>query len=170
MTLLATYIMSISTKQAVFWLVLALGAAYLLARFFFSQGLPLPVSFYLVQSGSMEPAINTGDLVVVKSQPTYQDREVITFYDADHRVVTHRIMKTEEVSGSQVFTTKGDANEAPDTDAVTQDQVLGKVVMVLPKMGFVVSFAKTRYGALLLIIVPAVIIIYDEFRKMTKTK
>ncbi len=162
--------MSFSTKQAVLWLVFALGAAYFLAQFLFKGSLPLPVSFYLVQSGSMEPSINTGDLVVVKSQPAYKDREVITFYDADHRVVTHRVIDIKEINNTQAFITKGDANEAPDTNAVTQDQVVGKVVMVLPKMGFVVSFAKTRYGALLLIIVPAVIIIYDEFRKMTKTK
>jgi signal peptidase len=114
----------------------------------------------------MEPAINTGDVVVVKPQPQYHQRETITFYDADHRVVTHRIVKIDNQDSQSVFTTKGDANENVDSQVVPEDQVIGKLVMVLPKIGFAVSFAKTRYGALLLIIVPAVIIIYDEFRKM----
>ena len=157
---------SSGTKVALVWLIGALLIAYLLSKTFFKQGLPLPISFYLVQSGSMEPAINTGDVVVVKSRPEYKARETITFYDTDHRVVTHRILKAQSDDGQTVFITKGDANESADTNPVPQSQVIGKLVMVLPKMGFVVSFAKTRYGALLLIIVPAVIIIYDEFRKM----
>jgi len=159
-----------SGLRALFWLVIGLITAYFIAVFGFHYQLPLPFSLYLVQSGSMEPAINTGDVVVVKEQPNYQEREVITFYDSDHRVVTHRILKIQSDGKETVFVTKGDANESADTNPVPQSQVIGKLVMVLPKMGFMVSFAKTRYGALLLIIVPAVIIIYDEFRQMKKEK
>ena len=155
-----------SLQKALGLTVFGLGVAYLIGRFWLSLGLYLPFELYLVQSGSMEPAINAGDIVVVKPQPNYHQRQVITFYDQDDRVVTHRILEVRDQAGRTFFLTKGDANEAPDSYLVPREKVIGRLALVLPRMGFVVSFAKTRYGALLLVIVPAVIIIYDEFRKM----
>ncbi len=148
------------------WLAAALIAAYGLSLTIIHRGIGLPFQLYLVQSGSMAPAIMTGDIVVVKKSAVYHKGETITFYDQNHRVITHRIIKQFDQNQRSNFVTKGDANETSDRQTVSQPKVIGKVVLILPKLGFLVAFAKTRYGALLLIIVPAVIIIYDEFRLM----
>jgi len=150
------------------WLVFALIAAYFFSFIFIREGISLPIQLYLVQSGSMEPAIITGDVVVVKKVASYRKGNTITFYDQDRRVITHRIIKRVIQAGRTHFITKGDANETVDNQTVSLESIIGKVVLVLPKIGFVVAFAKTRYGALLLIVVPAVIIIYDEFRLMDR--
>ncbi len=153
-------------KKAFILTLFGLAVAYFFGRFWLNPGFYLPFELYLVQSGSMEPAINAGDIVVVKPKSNYHQRQVITFYDQDGRVVTHRILAVKDQAGQAVFLTKGDANEAPDSYLVPREKVIGQLILVLPRMGFLVSFAKTRYGALLLVVVPAVIIIYDEFRKL----
>ena len=97
---------------------------------------------YLVQSGSMEPTIMTGDLIVAHKNQRYAERDVITFIGEENRIVTHRIYK---ITGSGEYTTyltKGDANRSEDEGTITPDDVLGKVVLVIPKLGYFVVFAK----------------------------
>lgn len=123
----------------------------------------LPWRSYVVQSGSMEPSIMTGDLIIIQKQTTYAKNDVITFKDVNQRTVTHRIM---EISKSQpvTVTTKGDANQTIDIDTITQEQIIGKVVQVLPKFGYVVRFIKSPWGFILTIITPAILIVYDEVK------
>ena len=112
----------------------------------------------------------TGDIIVVKKYPEYKERETITFYDQNSKIITHRIIKKTSLLGKRAFFTKGDANEQEDIKPVLATKIIGKTVMILPKLGFLVIFAKSRYGSVLFIIVPAVIIIYDEFKTITSTK
>jgi signal peptidase len=124
----------------------------------------------------MEPSIMTGDMIVIKKESTYQKNDVITFKDFNDRTVTHRIIEAKaesatssEVRGSnnqnsQIFVTKGDANQATDTGTLPQERVIGKVVQVIPKFGYVVQFIKSPWGFILCIIAPAILIIYDEVR------
>jgi len=121
---------------------------------------------FLVQSGSMEPAIMIGDIVVVQKQNQYFKNDVITFLNKDQRVVTHRIIETKETDGEIQFITKGDANRSEDEDSIVAHQVLGKVVFVIPKLGFFVAFAKSIFGLILLIIVPSVILIINQLIEM----
>lgn len=121
---------------------------------------------FVIQSGSMEPSIMTGDIVVVKSQENYQPTEVITFLDTSNRVVTHRILEVAKQSDDLLYKTKGDANQSADPDLIPRKNIVGKVNLVVPKLGFAVAFAQSRYGILLFIVVPVVLIIYDELRKI----
>lgn len=127
---------------------------------------PGSYKFLVVQSGSMEPTIKRMGIVVVKPADDYLKGEVITVADPlDPKVtVTHRIFDVEEEE--KVFVTKGDANEEPDSEKITQDRILGKVIFSVPWLGYPVAFAKTTEGLILLIVIPAVIIIYDELRKI----
>src|SRR5688572_3055096 len=63
---------------------------------------------FLVQSGSMEPSIMTGDIIVIKEQQEYMKSDSITFKTEDGRVVTHRIVEVIEENGEKTFVTKGD--------------------------------------------------------------
>jgi len=117
---------------------------------------------YLVQSGSMEPAIMTGDIIVIHSQNSYMKNDVITFHGSDNRVVTHRIIEISQNNNNQHFLTKGDANRSEDEDTITQSQIIGKVVLVIPKLGYLVSFSKSLPGLIILVIIPAVLFILNE--------
>jgi len=117
---------------------------------------------FLVLSGSMEPTINTGDIVIVHNDSNYYVKDVITFIEKDGRIVTHRIVKAQEQQDTRSFETKGDANRSGDEAAVDIKNVLGRVIFVVPKLGFLVGFAKTLPGFLLFIIFPGLLLISNE--------
>ncbi len=87
----------------------------------------------VVTSGSMEPALSVGDVILIDtgSDSTAVQRSVIVFERPDGEVVAHRVFSVEPNG----FVTKGDANEAPDTDRVLPDQVLGVGRLVVPAIG-----------------------------------
>lgn len=124
----------------------------------------------VVKSGSMEPAIHTGSVVVTRPEIEYRAGEVITFKnkgDAKNSI-THRIVKAEGQGTSAVYTTKGDANNADDIGKVPKSDVIGKVMFSVPYFGYAVDFAKKPLGFALLIIVPAGLIIIEEVLNIWK--
>lgn len=120
--------------------------------------MPFGIGISEVVSGSMEPAISIGDLLVVKEQPTYRLEEIVV-YQSGSMAIVHRII---EISGNTVIT-KGDANNAAD-DPVTVDNIRGKVICVIPKLGYAVSFLQTLPG-MLLVVVMAILLLELSFWK-----
>lgn len=123
----------------------------------------------VVRSGSMEPEIKTGGIVLVKPVAEYNVGDVITFFDvkSPRFNVTHRIVEIKDGGGQKVYVTKGDANKTQDPEEILSRNVIGKVLFDVPYIGYAVNAAKTKYGFIALIILPALIIIFDEFKKIT---
>ncbi|MDO8610444.1 MAG: signal peptidase I [bacterium] len=121
---------------------------------------------YLVQSGSMEPAIMTGDIIVIHSQNDYVKNDVVTFHSTDNRIVTHRIMDIVDKNEQTIITTKGDANRSEDADTITKDKIIGKVSFIIPKLGYLVAFSKSLPGLIILAIIPIIMFILDELLKL----
>lgn len=134
--------------------LLAVGAVFM------SSMLPIPggIESKIVQSGSMEPAIPVGALVFIMPAAHYQVGDVITFNDGKRVPTTHRIV----AQGEAGYTTKGDANEEPDSQVVAAQKVVGKVWLTVPYAGFVLHFARQPLGFALLIGLPALMVIVDE--------
>ncbi|OGD66701.1 signal peptidase I [Candidatus Campbellbacteria bacterium RIFOXYC2_FULL_35_25] len=122
----------------------------------------------IVQSGSMEPAIKTGSVVIVKPSDNYQIGDVITFGEntKTKTPTTHRIGEVKVVEGNYYYTTKGDANENNDPREVSQTEIIGKVLFDVPFIGYAVATAKEPIGFAVLIVVPAGIVIFDETKKI----
>lgn len=121
----------------------------------------------VVLSGSMEPAIKTGGIVVVKPAEDYRIGDVITFQRrGDKDSTTHRIVEMRVEGGKPIYTTKGDANNAPDMKEVRKSEVAGKVLISFPYLGYVVDFAKKPAGFALIVLIPAIAIIFDETKKI----
>ena len=122
----------------------------------------------VVQSGSMQPAIKMGSIVVVKPVDDYKIGDVITFgpYSKTKAPTTHRIYDIKVVDGQPVYITKGDVNNAPDTREIQKKDILGKVIFDIPYLGYAVNFAKKPLGFGLIIIVPAAVIVIDEVKKI----
>ena len=118
----------------------------------------------IVKSGSMEPAIPTGSIVMVRPSHTYNVGDVITFgKDTKAQIpTTHRILSTRTENGRTVFETKGDANEEADPVTVYESNVIGKVAFHMPYAGYVLDFARQPIGFTLMIGIPAAVIILDE--------
>jgi signal peptidase len=101
-----------------------------------------------IVSGSMSPEIGVGDVVIVKREPAgaIEVGDVIQFRDGDLRIA-HRVVEIEEDgAGGKVFWTKGDANKNRDADPVLPEQLIGKVVFKIPKVGWVTIWARSRGG------------------------
>ena len=156
--------------------ITTLGLGFFLVVSFGLTANPLPANFsdfipkaYIVQSGSMEPAIKVGSVVIVQKSDIYSPNDVITFGSSpnDKSPTTHRIHfkeYPEGINGPVQYLTAGDANEDFDTNKVKEEQIVGKVVFTLPYAGYIADFAKGPTGFILLVIVPATIIIYEELK------
>lgn len=124
----------------------------------------------IVRSGSMEPNIPVGAVVVVK--PTENDKynigDVISFRRDANTVVTHRIVGMENMKRGVSYLTKGDANEEPDEWKVKEQDIIGKSFIILPEVGKFLAFAKSKYGFPLLIIFPATLVIIIETTHMVR--
>ena len=152
--------------ETIFWVIFSLFLAFIVFFKVTSSNYNLPVKSFLIQSGSMEPTIMTGDIILVQEQPSYIQRDIITFNDHGDRVVTHRILEEKKNGNSVEFITQGDTNESPDIASVPVEDIIGKHVFTIPKLGYLVAKSKSKTGILILIIVPATIIIYDEISKI----
>ena len=89
---------------------------------------------YKVLSGSMEPEYHVGSVVYVEksSIDDIEVGDVITFYINDNTVVTHRVVDKD--NDTESFHTKGDAE---DGGSVAYDKVVGKVVLNVPYLGYI---------------------------------
>lgn len=122
----------------------------------------------IVQSGSMEPTIKTGSIVAVKPASSYNVGDVITFGPTPKGKIptTHRIVAETIKNGMEAYTTKGDSNDTADLKEVLQKDVLGKVYVSVPFVGYALTAAKEPIGFLILIVVPALLILFDEGKKI----
>lgn len=122
-----------------------------------------------VLTGSMQPTINPGDVVaVIPTDPTeLKEGDVITFQpnSGDPLLITHRIITVSNTAGERAFVTRGDANSADDPEIIA-DQIHGRVLYVIPYIGWVNNIAGS--AAPILIIAAAVTLIvagaYTAFR------
>ncbi len=120
-----------------------------------------------VLSGSMEPGIKTGSIVIVKPANEYKIGDVITFNESKGKApITHRIYDIKIVDSEPLYITKGDANDTPDQIEIKKKDVVGKVLISVPFVGYAVDFARKPIGFALIIIIPAAVIIFDEIMKI----
>lgn len=135
-------------------------------------------SSYMVLSGSMEPSISAGDVIVTHRVETgnIKSGDVITFQrSGDRRPTTHRVIEVVGQEGSPEFRTQGDANEDPDQQLVSADAVSGKVLtvggylFVIPYLGYVIQFAGTQIGFVALLVVPLVLLVISEIWEAAKS-
>lgn len=148
-------------------------AIYLLVFFFIllvQLRMAGDIYFFTVESGSMEPAISTGSLVTVNPQRAYTKGDIISFsyYTDGNRdpVITHRIDKISSEDGITLYTTKGDANNISDLNYIRIENIIGRVTFQVPLVGYVISWARTIPGFIVLIILPTLLIIFKEIKNI----
>ena len=118
-----------------------------------------PYQFKVVVSGSMEPNISTGSLVIVKKTKPAQLKigDIISFF-ANDQVITHRVIFIEN-SGEII--TKGDANNYED--ALYEKEILGKVLIVVPKIGYFFQLLQSKSGKIALVSSVVNLILLEHF-------
>jgi len=129
---------------------------------------------YVIVSGSMEPTIKIRDAIIIKR---YDDQElkvgdIITYRSEDPYfygiMITHRIIDVTYDNGEKVYVTKGDHNNTRDRLPVKSNQIYGKVIMMIPKIGYIQTFLATSYGWIIAVVVPCFAIIVTDVIKLVK--
>lgn len=96
-----------------------------------------PIYPSVIVTGSMEPMIKPGDVILVKKVDAnaVQVDDVIQF-KRDSILISHRIIEVKEDVTGKSYQTKGDNNSGPDIEWVKPEQIKGKVISVIPKIGW----------------------------------
>ena len=150
---------------AIISIAVGLGAYSWNAKSLANDALPMPlgVGVAVVLSGSMEPALSVGDLLILKEAEDYRAGDVVV-YQSGSMPVVHRIV---DIADGMV-TTRGDANNVSD-GAIALSQVKGKVIAHIPHVGKIVRLLKTPVATVALI-VGAVLSIELPFLKEKEKK
>jgi signal peptidase len=134
------------------------------ARLLLAAALPLALggTSMVVRSGSMTPAIRTGDVVVVRPiAPTEAEvGDIVTFKDpaGSDRLLVHRVRAISR-SGDQVeVITKGDANTTQEQWKVAANGTIGTVAYRVPTLGFAIGWIGSPAGRIGLVIVPSLLL------------
>ncbi len=136
--------------------LLLLYDAYMIAARLSGKPMPrfLGVASAVVVSGSMEPEIGVGDFIVTAARSEYEVGDVVTYIGPDGVSTTHRIV----AKFGQQYVVQGDANNAPDTFRPSAEDIVGKVVLVLPGFGNVAAFLQTPLG--IFVVVAAAVVLW----------
>ena len=116
-----------------------------------------------VQSDSMSPTFEKGDLIFVKKCDTakLEVGDIVCFHtliENQYALNTHRIEKIDETEGgARSYTTRGDNNAAADQHIISDGDIVGKYVGHWAKVGKVMDFLSSSVGFLIVIVIPMLI-------------
>lgn len=146
----------IGTAFNVLLVIIVLVNLYTIAARFITKKSIVPIfgiTNAIVDTGSMEgdkpDSIPAKSLIFLVKSREYEVNDIIMFQGKGSIPVTHRIIGVDEDG----FITKGDANNTEDEDRVKKEQIIGKVFLKIPKVGYVIGWMKTPLGSMLLVMV-----------------
>ena len=132
---------------------------------------------YVIVSASMVPTIMVNDAIVIKREEGVELNigDIITFSSEDPSypslTVTHRIVgKQKAQNGNYIFRTKGDNNNIADPSLVNEANIYGKVILKIPKLGYIRQFLLTSYGFMFGIVIPSAAIVIFDILKIFRRK
>jgi len=119
---------------------------------------------FTVRSGSMTPAIETGDVVVTRSISPLSARvgDVVTFVDPEGtgKLFSHRVQAVRALGDEVAFVTRGDANTSTEHWRVPAGGSIGRVAYRIPKIGYALSWVDSAPARLALIAIPALLLLW----------
>lgn len=126
----------------------------------------------VVQSGSMEPTIQTGSLCFINKLTKYdeiKENDIIAFKLPTGVGVTHRVIKIT----NDGFTTKGDNNDTEDLIITTRENYIGKNIFSIPKIGYGIKLIQTPrgkiiFGTVIVVLILTGILIGEPSKKKQK--
>jgi len=116
---------------------------------------------FVIVSGSMEPTIMTGDVILVKEVPQneIQKRDIISFSQGGTNV-THRIIEIIQENGVTKYKTKGDNNNTEDKETITYEQIEGKYQFKINQFGIIIDLLKSKVTLIVLILIMILLYFY----------
>ena len=155
------------TLKKIFFTILILYVVFICVQRLSGNNTVFGFRLFTVATGSMKGVYNVNDVIAVKDFDNKKLKvgDDIAFIGnrggLENKLVTHRIIKIEEESNGRIFTTKGVKNSVEDP-SITESQILGKVVGVVPVVTQINHVVKSQLGFFCLIFWPLVLVIVLE--------
>ena len=155
------------TLKKIFFTILILYVVFICVQRLSVNNTVFGFRLFTVATGSMKGVYNVNDVIAVKDFDNKKLKvgDDIAFIGnrggLENKLVTHRIIKIEEESNGRIFTTKGVKNSVEDP-SITESQILGKVVGVVPVVTQINHVVKSQLGFFCLIFCPLVLVIVLE--------
>ena len=155
------------TLKKIFFTILILYVVFICVQRLSGNNTVFGFRLFTVATGSMKGVYNVNDVIAVKDFDNKKLKvgDDIAFIGnrggLENKLVTHRIIKIEEESNVRIFTTKGVKNSVEDP-SITESQILGKVVGVVPVVTQINHVVKSQLGFFCLIFWPLVLVIVLE--------
>lgn len=104
-----------------------------------------------VVSGSMEPTIHIGDMIVINTKDRdFKNRDIITFVDeSDGSFVTHRII---EIDDNKIVT-KGDNNDSKDDGFLSEENIIGTYQFRIPGGGKILKSFQSPFTMFMILVI-----------------
>jgi len=148
-------------------IVVAIAVIWLGLQAFFGTSNP----FYVVSSGSMIPALEVYDVIVVEGNTPFEDVEkgdIIVFYSpklydqGKERVIVHRVSLDMSTDEQKIVRTKGDANPSSiaGTDyPITEKEYIGQVEYVVPQVGYITQILQPPINYIIIAVIIGVMVV-----------
>lgn len=125
-------------------------------------------------SGSMEPTISPGDVVINEEIEPWEAKvgDIVTFHDPRDpaKLLTHRVVSTRDTGSHVWFVTQGDANNTKEHWRVEATGQIGRLVYTVPWVGHLAVFARSKVGWALLVGVPLLLILIEELVRIWRPR
>jgi len=118
---------------------------------------------FIITSESMKPTINIGDIIITKkcSENDLNVDDIIAFIKNNEITNTHRIIKITEEDGKKFFVTKGDNNIVQDEKKISSNEIQGKVILTIPKLGKMIEFMEKKIVILVILLIILIILFFN---------
>ncbi|MBR6034365.1 MAG: signal peptidase I [Clostridia bacterium] len=129
----------------------------------------LGIKTYTIISGSMEPELKIGDIVIVKEagKDDIKEQDVIS-YRHGQSVITHRVIEIHENEGNKTYKTKGDSNNIEDTEEISYSSIEGRMIGRIPFLG---KLSRLLQGKVTVVVIALMAYVYfSHLSKMNRVK
>lgn len=116
----------------------------------------LGIKTFVIISGSMEPNLNIGDIVLIKQTNEEQIKvnDIISYREGQN-VITHRVIEITQEDKKKKYITKGDNNNTKDSNPIEYKNIEGKYIGKIKYIGYLVIFVKNK-----IVIISIILIFY----------
>ena len=162
-------------ENIIFLIMVIISIIIMTQKFTGNEKAFLGFRIFRVQTGSMIPKYQIGDVLLVKEKPTSEikEGEDLVYWGKEKgmqgKVITHRVVKKQIKDGKNYFYTKGIANTAMDP-IVSEEQINGIVVSRLPIITFICKLLNNRFILYFLFIVPLTIYTFLAYMRAQEKK
>lgn len=153
---------TVKILKVILIIILAVILAILIKKIINKEEIPIITNTkaYIVLSGSMEPDINIGDIVIVKqaNKEEINVGDVISF-SKGNSIITHRVVEILDTEGVAQYKTKGDNNNTEDIGMIKYENINGKLSNTIPKLGYLVIFIQQNILVIVLVFIFLIVFI-----------